>query len=86
MSHNTKSNEDLASEVWVIIHSGLVKDGVKFPNNFDGIGAAYGGYVRLIEALTLKYEEKEEAVREAYSKGREYAMAEAVEIIKRTLS
>jgi hypothetical protein len=64
-----KSNEDLASEVWALIHSGLVKDGVKFPNNFDGIGAAYGGCARLIEAFEDKDKEREEAVAEAYKRG-----------------
>lgn len=49
--------EERATEIWAIIYSGLVKDGVKFPNNFDGIGAAYGGYTRLIEALTTTRKE-----------------------------
>lgn len=47
-----KTVEEVATDLWAIQHSGLVKDGVKFPNNFDGIGAAYGGYARIIESIT----------------------------------
>ena len=62
---STKTDEERATETWSLIYSGLVKDGVKFPNNFDGIGAAYGGYARLIEAFTTLRKEQEEAVAEA---------------------
>ncbi len=47
-----KTVEEVATETWALIYEGLMKDKVKFPNNFDGIGAAYGGYARIIEAIT----------------------------------
>ncbi len=43
--------ELVATYTWATIYEGLIKDGVKFPKNFDGIGASYGAYARIIEAL-----------------------------------
>lgn len=60
-----ESVEMMATNLWAIIYEGLIKDGVKFPKNFDGIGAAYGGYARIIEAL-----EKERTSRDTYWKER----------------
>lgn len=61
---NEQTVEEMASDIWAIIYSGLVKQGVKFPDNFDGIGAAYGGYARLIEALTRATAEAVDGERE----------------------
>ena len=36
-----------ATQIWAAIHTSLMKDKVKFPKDFDGIGAAYGGYTVL---------------------------------------
>ena len=66
---STKTDEERATETWSLIYRGLVKDGVKFPNNFDGIGAAYGGYARLIEAFTTLRKEQEEAYTKGYNAG-----------------
>ena len=60
-----ESVELAATNLWAIIYEGLMKDGVKFPNNFNGIGAAYGGYARIIEAFG-----KERSSRDTYWKER----------------
>ena len=73
-----ESVELAATNLWAIIYEGLMKDGVKFPNNFNGIGAAYGGYARIIEAFG-----KERSSRDTYWKER---VRKEVEGMKRKIT
>ena len=42
-----KSLEIVAGEIWEEIYHVLQKEGIKLPDNFDGIGIAYGCYTRI---------------------------------------
>lgn len=41
----------LSSAIWAKVYNNLIKDGVKFPKGFDGIGAAYGGLCAIDDVL-----------------------------------
>jgi len=46
------SVEERAGELWRCIKHDFEKEGIELPNSWNGIGMAYGGYARAIEALT----------------------------------
>jgi len=48
---NKKSKIPLATAIWAKVYESLIRDGVKFPKNFDGIGAAYGGLCAVDDVL-----------------------------------
>ena len=41
----------LHTAIWAKVYESLIKDGVKFPKRFDGIGAAYGGLCAIDKVL-----------------------------------
>lgn len=81
-----ESVELMATNLWAIIYEGLIKDGVKFPNNFDGIGAAYGGYARIIEALEKERTSRDTYWKERVEEARKEAYAHAEIVRQRTLN
>jgi hypothetical protein len=46
-----KNKIPLSTAIWAEVYESLIKDGVKFPRNFDGIGASYGGWVTVEKVL-----------------------------------
>ena len=48
----TQTVQEVATNVWAEIYEALTKRGVVFPDNFDGVGAAYAGHTILANALT----------------------------------
>lgn len=48
----TQTVQEVATNVWAEIYEALTRRGVVFPDNFDGVGAAYAGHTILANALT----------------------------------
>jgi len=46
-----KEKIPLATAIWANVYRSLIKDKVKFPKNFNGIGAAYGGLCEIQKTL-----------------------------------
>ena len=61
----TQTVQEVATNVWAEIYEALTKRGVVFPDNFDGIGAAYAGHTILANTLTQERTRlKEEMMKE----------------------
>jgi len=46
-----KNKIPIQTALWSKVYQSLIKDGVKFPKNFNGIGASYGGLTAICEVL-----------------------------------
>ena len=46
-----KKKIPLATAIWAKVYESLIKDGVKFPKNFNGIGACYEGLCVIDDVL-----------------------------------
>ena len=54
-----KAKIPLHTALWAEVYKSLIKDGIKFPNNFNGIGAAYRGLCaidKVLKEYKIKYE------------------------------
>lgn len=58
--------EHLATFFWTGMYENLTKHGVKFPENFDGVGAAYSGLMeiqrKLETLLSQALQKRDEAI------------------------
>ena len=60
--------EDMAGSLWREIHQELLRGGVVFPNNFSGVGSAYGSLILIKQYLTQQKEAIEREWREKIEK------------------
>lgn len=60
--HTNSLKEGLAGEIWREVKHELEKSGVKFPQNFNGIGAAYGAWTIIGNGLAKSLQEQKERI------------------------